>query len=129
MMERIIKPLTPTELEIMEILWRENRPLSALEILELSENRSWKQNSLYPTLQHLQEKNAVVITGYVPVKRKYARTYLPTYSKSKYQLSRLEKPGENLDIVSLLREQLEKGKISDSDLSAIENMIKDYRGN
>jgi len=68
MMERIIKPLTPTELEIMEILWRENRPLSALEILELSENRSWKQNSLYPTLQHLQEKNAVVITGYVPVR-------------------------------------------------------------
>ena len=71
----------------------------------------------------------MVITGYVPVKRKYARTYLPTYTKSKYQLSRLEKPGEHLDIVSLLREQLEKGKISDSDLSAIENMIKDYRGN
>ena len=128
-MEKISRPLTPTDLEIMEILWRENRPLSALEILELSENRSWKQNSLYPTLQHLQEKNAVVITGYVPVKRKYARTYLPTYTKSNYQLSRLEKPGEHLDIVSLLREQLEKGKVSDSDLSAIENMIKDYRGN
>ena len=34
--------LTPNELEIMELMWRENRPLSRTDIIELSPDCSWK---------------------------------------------------------------------------------------
>ena len=39
--------LTKSENEIMELLWKEGRPLSRSEIIELTPDRSWKPASIH----------------------------------------------------------------------------------
>ena len=38
--------LTKSELEVMNVLWQANRPLSRSEILALSTGKTWKDSSI-----------------------------------------------------------------------------------
>ncbi len=38
--------LTKSELEVMNVLWQANRPLSRSEILTLSTSKTWKDSSI-----------------------------------------------------------------------------------
>lgn len=54
-----VKPLSNAELEIMCLLWRENTPLTAHEILQKMPEKSWKVETLLTFLSRLQRKGAV----------------------------------------------------------------------
>jgi predicted transcriptional regulator len=122
-----MRRLTPTEIDIMKLLWREKRPLSAPEILKLSPERAWRENSLYPTLQHLQEKGAISIVGYIPIGRKYGRIYSPVLTQEAYYCDQLNMEGENPDAVKFLQALLNSGHVDEKTLEELEAMIQDYR--
>lgn len=122
-----MEKLTPSELEIMKLLWREDRPLSAQEILNLTPERSWSPNSLYPMLQHLQEKHAVAVVGFVPVGRKYARTYLPAVTESAYCREVMGAVSTAPDPLSIFRNLLDSGEITGEQLKEMERLIREYR--
>lgn len=48
--------LTKSELEIMNVIWDAKRPLTRGEILDLSVDKKWKDNSIHILLNRLLEK-------------------------------------------------------------------------
>lgn len=78
--------LTPNELEIMELMWRENRPLSRTDIIELSTDRSWKASSIHILLNKMLDKDAIKVDGFVRTGKNYGRTYSPALSNVDYLL-------------------------------------------
>lgn len=48
--------LTKNEIEIMEVLWSEQRPLTRTEIVNLSVDKSWKDSSIHILLNSLLKK-------------------------------------------------------------------------
>ena len=55
-----MKKLSEAELEIMQVLWRYNKPLTSNQILdEMGDTRNWKLASLMTALSRMAEKGAV----------------------------------------------------------------------
>ena len=51
--------LTRSELEIMDVLWAANTPLSRSDLLERSQEKSWKDSSVHILLNGLLQKDAI----------------------------------------------------------------------
>lgn len=67
--------LSHNESEVMEVLWKENRPLSRGEIIELSTNKSWKPSTIHLLLNSLLKKGAIKVEGFKQTGKNYGRTF------------------------------------------------------
>ena len=76
--------LTKSEHEIMDLLWREARPLSRSEIIDLTPERSWKPASIHILLNSMLEKGAIGVAGFVQSTKNYGRTFTPTLTADEY---------------------------------------------
>ena len=56
--------LTRSEMEIMDVLWSENAPLSRADLLVRSEEKSWKDSSIHILLNGLLQKGAIKEVGF-----------------------------------------------------------------
>ena len=82
--------LTKSESEIMELLWREKRPLSRSEIIELTPDRTWKPASIHILLNSMLEKGAIEVAGFIQSTKNYARTFTPTLAPDEYIVLQLK---------------------------------------
>lgn len=82
--------LTKSESEIMELLWREKRPLSRSEIIELTPERTWKPASIHILLNSMLEKGAIEVAGFIQSTKNYARTFTPTVAPDEYIVLQLK---------------------------------------
>ena len=82
--------LTKSENEIMELLWREGRPLSRSEIIDLTPDRTWKPASIHILLNSMLEKGAVQVAGFVQSTKNYARTFLPELTLEEYAVMQIQ---------------------------------------
>lgn len=85
--------LTKSESEIMDLMWKEGRPLSRSEIIDLTPDRSWKPASIHILLNSMLEKNAIEVAGFVQSTKNYARTFVPTLSADEYAVLQLKHSG------------------------------------
>ena len=69
--------LTKSELEIMNVIWDAKRPLTRGEILDLSVDKKWKDNSIHILLNRLLEKGAIIEGGFARSGKSYGRLYEP----------------------------------------------------
>ena len=123
-----MEELTKTELKIMRLFWQAGRPLSGPELLEISQGeRSWKENSLYPTLQHLQNKGAIKVSGLALERNKYSRTFLPCYSEETYLCFQLLTPKASFSIVRFLDEYLEYAEPDEDTLKQLKEVIERHK--
>ena len=76
--------LTKSELEIMDVLWAANTPLSRSDLLERSQEKSWKDSSVHILLNDLLQKDAIREAGFVKRSKTYGRTFLPTVSREEF---------------------------------------------
>ena len=76
--------LTKSELEIMNVLWDAGRPLTRGEILELSVDKKWKDNSIHILLNRLLAKGAIAEGGFTRSGKSYGRLYEPQISGEEY---------------------------------------------
>ncbi len=76
--------LTRSELEIMNVIWDAGRPLTRGEILELSVDKSWKDNSVHILLNRLLAKGAIAEGGFARSGKSYGRLYEQRISASGY---------------------------------------------
>lgn len=67
--------LTKSELEIMNVIWDAGRPLTRGEILELSVEKNWKDNSIHILLNRLLAKGALIEGGFARSGKSYGRLY------------------------------------------------------
>ena len=76
--------LTKSEMEIMDVLWAENAPLSRADLLARGEEKTWKDSSVHILLNSLLQKNAIREAGFVRCSKTYGRTFEPTMTREEY---------------------------------------------
>ena len=76
--------LTKSEMEIMDVLWNTQVPLSRSDLLGHGEEKSWKDSSVHILLNGLLQKGAIREVGFVRRSKTYGRTFLPTLTREEY---------------------------------------------
>lgn len=82
----MIKYLTKSEEQVMRLLWRSDKPLSCSEIVELSEDKTWKDSYVHSLIKTLMKNGLVKIDAFELVSRSYARKFSPKLSHDEYVL-------------------------------------------
>jgi len=124
--------LTKNEQEIMDLMWKENRPLSRSEIIELSPDRSWKSSSIHILLNQMLEKGTIVVDGFVKTGKNYGRTFSSTTTQDEYQVMQFmqssqyaqSKPTAIVNFISCL---LEDDDIDDETLDKLGVILQKRR--
>lgn len=90
-------PLSQNEFKIMQLLWRENRPLSRPEIIDLIPDRDWNPNSIHQILNNMIEKGVIRVEGMTRCGRGYGRTYAATMTNMEYAAALLREVTPDLN--------------------------------
>ncbi len=80
--------LTKSELEIMELLWQQEEPLTSSQIIDMSEDRSWKKSYVHLLINSLLEKGMIEVVGFIKTTKNYARTFKAKVTKEEYSVDR-----------------------------------------
>ena len=68
----------------MNVIWKAGRPLTRGEILELSVDKTWKDNSVHILLNRLLAKGAIAEGGFARSGKSYGRLYEQQISGTEY---------------------------------------------
>lgn len=115
--------LTKSELEIMDVLWEADGPLSRSDLLEYPADKSWKDSSIHILLNGLLQKNAIREAGLVKRSKTYGRTFEPTLSREEYFASTIFCHRHKPDLVGLVDALLSRPDVTGEDLAKIGSMV------
>lgn len=76
--------LTKSELEVMNVLWRAEKPLSRNDILCQATHKSWKDSSIHILLNSLLKKEALTEAGFARSGKTWGRLYAANISCESY---------------------------------------------
>lgn len=94
--------LTKNELEIMDVLWENERPLSRGELMDLSTDKSWKNSSVHILLNSMLKKGAIKEAGFARCGKTCGRTYAAALSVEEYYISTLSSTKAHPDPVKFI---------------------------
>ena len=98
--------LTKNELEIMDVLWEQKRPLSRGELLSLPENKTWMDSSIHILLNSLLRKGAIREAGYAKCGKTSGRVYEAALSCAEYYSTTLSSTKVQPTLPQLLKAYL-----------------------
>ena len=78
--------LTNRELEVMQILWKSDRCLTATEISELTGDKNFSIFSVQNTIKSLLSKKVIEVASYTKVYKTNAREYRPLLSANDFAM-------------------------------------------
>ena len=76
--------LTNKEMEVMCVLWKQKTPMTAADIREASDDRSWKDQSIYVMMNKLVKKKLVKLCQHKATATKSARAYQAVLTAEKF---------------------------------------------
>lgn len=117
--------LTKSEMEIMDVLWASESPLSRADLLARSEEKTWKDSSVHILLNGLLQKEAIREAGLVKRSKTYGRVFAPTLTREEYFASTIFCHRHKPEIQGLFRALLDRPEITGEDLEAIGAMLAD----
>ncbi len=117
--------LTKNEIEIMDVLWRENRPLSRGEILNLSADKSWMDSSVHILLNSMLKKGAIQEAGFVKCGKTCGRVYEAAFSCEEYHVGTLDSTQSVPDPVALAKAYLAVYHIDAEKRAALRRLLED----
>ncbi len=117
--------LTKSEMQIMDVFWKAGQPLSRSDLLEQSENKSWKDSSVHILLNGLLQKKMIHEVGFVKRSKTYGRTFLPTMTREEYFAAVVFSYRHKPDVVALLAALLSRQDITDSQRADIKKLLAD----
>ena len=123
----MILELTRSEMQIMDVLWEDGGALSRSDFLERSQEKSWKDSSVHILLNGLLNKGAIQEAGIVKRGKTYGRTFLPTMTREEYFASTIFSHRYQPDLTGLFRALLSRPEISEQELTALEDMIREKK--
>jgi len=115
--------LTKSEMEIMDVLWGADAPLSRADLLERSEEKTWKDSSVHILLNGLLVKGAIREAGFVKRSKTYGRTFVPTLTREEYFATTIFCHRHKPEITGLFAALLRREDITQEQLAAIENLV------
>lgn len=117
--------LTKSEMEIMDVLWGENVPLSRSDLLARGEEKSWKDSSVHILLNGLLLKGAIQEVGFVKRSKTYGRTFAPTLSREEYFATTIFSHRHKPDIVGLFAALLNREDITPQQMEQIKKLVEE----
>ena len=115
--------LTKSEMEIMDVLWGADKPLSRADLLSHSEEKTWKDSSVHILLNGLLQKGAIQEAGLVKRSKTYGRVFAPTLTREEYFATTIFSHRHKPDIVGLFQALLKRDDITPEEMSQIASMI------
>lgn len=115
--------LTRSEMEIMDVLWNEGKPLSRSDLLQRNEEKSWKDSSVHILLNGLLQKGAIEEAGFVRRSKTYGRTFVPTMSREQYFATTIFSHRYQPDMIGLLEALLSRPEVDENVLEALKEML------
>lgn len=115
--------LTRSEMQIMDVLWESDCPLSRSDLLEKSLDKSWKDSSVHILLNGLLRKGAIQEAGLVKRSKTVGRTFIPTLTREEYFARTIFCHRCKPEIQGLFAALLQREEITPEDLDALEAMI------
>ena len=119
--------LTKSEMEIMDVLWASEKPLSRSDLLEKSEEKSWKDSSVHILLNGLLQKKAIREAGMVKRSKTYGRTFEPTLTREEYFAATIFCHRHKPEIVGLMAALLKREDITPEQLEQISALVERRR--
>ena len=116
--------LTRSEMEIMDVLWTSDVPLSRADLLAHSEEKTWKDSSVHILLNGLLQKGAIQEAGLVKRSKTYGRVFAPTLTREEYFASTIFCHRHKPQIVGLFEALLRREDITAQDLLEIRNLLE-----
>ena len=115
--------LTKSEMEIMDVLWASDKPLSRADLLAKSEEKTWKDSSVHILLNGLLQKGAIQEAGLVKRSKTYGRVFAPTMTREEYFATPIFSHRHKPQIVGLFAALLRRDDITPEQLAEISAMI------
>lgn len=127
MFEHKVK-LTKSEQGVMELFWNENKPLTSVELFELSKDQPWNGNYLHILLKSLLKKNMLEVCGITQYGKQYARNFVPSITKEAYAAKVALSIGIDESAIGKVAVELAKRTSGDKELiSQLEEIIKELK--
>ena len=120
--------LTKSEMEIMDVLWGSEKPLSRSDLLARSEEKTWKDSSVHILLNGLLQKGAIQEAGLVKRSKTYGRTFCPTMTREEYFATTIFSHRHKPQIVGLMEALLRREDITPEQLEQIEALVRNRKG-
>ena len=115
--------LTKNEIEIMDVLWREERALSRGEILTLSDDKTWMDSSIHILLNSMLRKGAIKEAGFVKCGKTCGRVYEAALTCEEYYASTLESTKKVPQIAKLLEAYFALHGVDAATMEAVEAVV------
>ena len=119
--------LTRSELEIMDVFWGTQDPLSRSDLLERSAGKSWKDSSVHILLNGLLKKGAIHEVGVVKRSKTFGRIFSPSLSREAYFATTIFCHAHKPKIVGLFAELLKRDDITPEQMDAIAQLVEEAR--
>ena len=119
--------LTKSEMEIMDVLWAAEGPLSRSDLLDRSEEKNWKDSSVHILLNGLLQKGAIQEVGFVKRSKTYGRTFSPSLTREEYFAGMVFSYRHKPDLVGLIQALLNREDVTEETLNAVEALIAHKR--
>ena len=119
--------LTKSEMQIMDVLWASDVPLSRSDLLDRPENKSWKDSSVHILLNGLLQKGTIREAGFVKRSKTYGRTFEPTLTREEYFATTIYSHAQKPEIVGLFAALLKREDITDHQLMQMEELLRQRR--
>ena len=107
--------LTKSELQIMDVFWASDVPLSRSDLLERSEEKTWKDSSVHILLNGLLNKGAICEAGFVKRSKTYGRVFAPSMTREAYFAQTIFSHRHKPQIVPLFAALLERKEVTAAD--------------
>lgn len=121
--------LTKSEMEIMDVLWASEKPLSRSDLLARSEEKTWKDSSVHILLNGLLQKGTIREAGVVKRSKTYGRTFVPTLTREEYFAATIFSHRHKPEIVGLFAALLKRENITDEELGLISELVTQRKMN
>lgn len=119
--------LTKSEMQIMDVLWESDAPVSRSDLLERSEEKTWKDSSVHILLNGLLAKGAIQEAGFVKRSKTYGRTFIPALTREEYFATTIFSHTHKPQFVSLIRALLSREDITASEIEQVEELVKEKK--
>ena len=115
--------LTRSEMEIMDVLWASDAPLSRADLLAHSEEKTWKDSSVHILLNGLLQKGAIQEAGLVKRSKTYGRVFSPTLTREEYFARTIFCHRHKPEILGLFAALLAREDITQEQLQEIRKLV------
>ena len=119
--------LTKSELEIMDVLWNAGEPLSRADLLEHSEEKSWKDSSVHILINGLLAKNAIREAGFVKRSKTYGRVFAPNLTREEYFATTVFSHRYKPQITGLIQALLRRPEVEEDCLNVLLETVTEMK--